>query len=401
MSWQTAKVGDLCEQIRGVTYAKADASTSPKAGYLPVLRANNITDNGLDFNDLVYVPINQVRPKQQIRRGDVVIATSSGSISVVGKAARAHDDFAGGFGAFCKVLRPNEKVDAAYFAHYFQTPEYRQTVSGLAAGANINNLRNEHLNELAIPLPPLPEQRRIAAILDKADALRAKRRQAIAKLDQLLQSVFLEMFGDPVTNPKGWGTTSLGEIAREKLSNGIFKKNSEYSDNGLPVVWVEQLFRGHELDVTNARRLDATQKEIQTYGLLPGDLLFCRSSLKLDGIAYNNLYGGAARSALFECHLIRLRTKTDIVEPAWLNYMLRTTGMRARLKQRAKTSTMTTIDQEGLSNVDMALPPLALQQAFCLHLSRTMQEIEGMNLHLERLKRLFEALQSQAFSGAF
>ena len=104
-------VAELAEQIRGVSYDKNDASTTPRPGYLPVLRAGNIADDGLVFNDLVYVPAGRVSAKQRIRQNDVVIAASSGSLDVVGKAARALSDYNGGFGAFCKVLRPGAKVE--------------------------------------------------------------------------------------------------------------------------------------------------------------------------------------------------------------------------------------------------------------------------------------------------
>jgi type I restriction enzyme, S subunit len=205
--------GEVSDQLRGVSYAKADVVLEAQEGYLPVLRAGNITDSGLAFDDLVYVPTERISLKQRIRKGDVVIAASSGSLDVVGKAAMAHANFDAGFGAFCKVLRPNAaKVEPTHFAHYFQTREYRKKISSLAAGANINNLRNEHLDDLLIPLPPLPEQRRIAATLDKADALCAKRREALAQLDELTQSIFFEMFGDPATNPKGWLLSNLGEL---------------------------------------------------------------------------------------------------------------------------------------------------------------------------------------------
>jgi type I restriction enzyme S subunit len=206
------KVGELAEQVRGVSYGKGDASDSPQTGYLPVLRAGNITDDGLVFDDLVFVPKGRVSEKQKVRHHDVVVAASSGSLDVVGKAAPALADFDGGFGAFCKVLRPNAKVHAGYFAHFFKTLDYRRRVSALAAGANINNLRNEHLDDMEIPLPPLAEQRRIAEVLDRAEALRAKRRAALAQLDSLTQSLFLDLFGDPVSNPRKWPQENLEAV---------------------------------------------------------------------------------------------------------------------------------------------------------------------------------------------
>lgn len=190
MSAQLVRVADLADQVRGVTYSKADASPTPLPGYLPVLRAGNISDDGLLlFDDLVFVPEGRISAQQRLRRNDVLIATSSGSLDVVGKAARALADFEGGFGAFCKVLRPKPGIEPAYFAHYFQTTDYRARVSALAAGANINNLRNEHLDELLIPVPSLADQRRTAEMLDRVDALRAQHRAAIEQLSRLQASV--------------------------------------------------------------------------------------------------------------------------------------------------------------------------------------------------------------------
>lgn len=229
-----ARVSDLAEQIRGVSYDKEDASSTPRPGYLPVLRAGNIADDGLVFADLVFVPAERIAERQKVRRNDVVIAASSGSLDVVGKAARALEDYEGGFGAFCKVLRPGPNVDPAYFAHFFKTPEYRRRVSALAAGVNINNLRNEHLDEMPVPLPPLPEQRRIAEILDEAEALRAKRRAALAKLDTLTQSTFFDMFGNPASNPKGWPITRLeSEVTSIRYGTG---SPPPYVEEGVPFI---------------------------------------------------------------------------------------------------------------------------------------------------------------------
>ena len=396
------RVCELAEQLRGVSYGKSDASSTPRPGYLPVLRAGNITEDGLTFDDLVFVPAERVSAKQKIRRNDVVIAASSGSLDVVGKAARALDDYEGGFGAFCKILRPGPDVDPAYFAHFFRTKQYRQRVSALAAGVNINNLRNEHLDEIQIPIPSLRMQRRIAEILDKADALRAKRREALSQLDTLLQSTFLHMFGDPVTNPMGWEMRSLGDLGVEKPNNGIFRRNPEYSeslDSGLPVVWVAELFRGTRIDVSESRRLEANQTEIEKYGLLPGDLLFCRSSLKLDGIAYNNVFLGEPEEALFECHLIRVSLRTDVVNPMFLNLQLRSGPMRAVLKSKSKTATMTTIDQKALSSVEVVVPPVGLQNRFVAIVESVEQQKASQRAHLAELDTLLASLQHRAFRG--
>jgi type I restriction enzyme S subunit len=159
--------------------------------------------------------------------------------------------------------------------------------------------------------------------------------------------------------------TTLGGIAREKPNNGIFRKNPEYLTNGsegLPVVWVEELFRGNSIDTKDSRRVTATKGEVEKYGLKKGDVLFCRSSLKLDGIAFNNVYLGEDNAALFECHLIRISPNLEDVSPVFLNWVLRSPQVRAIAKSKSKTSTMTTIDQQSLSSIPIPLPPLAEQR---------------------------------------
>ncbi len=165
--WIAAPISELCDKIRGVTYEKAEARTEPRLGHLPILRANNI-DNHLVFDDLVWVPATRISEKQYLREGDVLVAMSSGSKKVVGKAAQLDHSWKGSFGAFCAVLRSSKQIDAKYFGHFFHTSAYRNTISDLASGTNINNLKNEYFDQIEIPFPrSTSEQRRIATKLDQ------------------------------------------------------------------------------------------------------------------------------------------------------------------------------------------------------------------------------------------
>ena len=299
-------------------------------------------------------------------------------------------------------ILPKEGVSRDYLFYFLRTPDIVNLATSRCSGANLPRLGPKQLASFQIPLPPLAEQKRIAGILDAADALRAKRREALAQLDTLIQSTFLDMFGDPVTNPIEWEVRSLGDLAVKKPNNGVFRRNHEYSeslDSGLPVVWVVELFRGNRIDVSESRRLEATQTEIEKYGLLPGDLLFCRSSLKLDGIAYNNVFLGEPEEALFECHLIRVSPKTDVVNPIFLNLQLRSLPMRALLKSKSKTATMTTIDQQALSSVEVVVPPGSLQRRFAAVVESIEEQKARQRTHLAELDTLFASLQSRAFRG--
>lgn len=233
------KLSEVSEVIRGVSFGSSEGQPAAAQGYLPVLRAGNIQDRLNLDNDLVWVPEARISSKQLVRQHDIVMCTSSGSASVVGKCARADSDWQGSFGAFCAGIRAKaSKCDPGYLFHYLRSPAFTSW-SSKSAGANIKNIRKSELEDFQIPLPPLPEQRRIAVVLDKADTVRRKRQETIRLTEEFLRSVFLDVFGDPVTNPKGWCQNPLGSICDVGSSTRVFV--NELVDSGVP------FYRGTEI----------------------------------------------------------------------------------------------------------------------------------------------------------
>ena len=368
-----ARVADIAQQIRGVTYAKEDATSNPRPGYLPVLRAGNIADDSLVFEDLVFVPAERVASTQKIRRNDVVIAASSGSLDVVGKAARALSDFEGGFGAFCKVLRPGPGIDPAYFAHFFRTREYRQRVSALAAGANINNLRNEHLDEFRIPLPPIPEQRRIAEILDKADALRAKRRTALAQLDTLTQSIFLDMFGDPVSNPRKW--------PQENLETFFYFRTGKLDSNAAVATGQYPFFTCSREDF----RIDTFAFDCEAL-MLAGNNASADYSVK----HYKGKFNAYQRT-----YVITLRNEHNSYD--YSRFVLE--QRLAELKRISKGTGTKYLTMELLNRICIPVPPKELQGEFAWRVGAVERLRTAQRASLAELEAIFAALQHRAFRG--
>lgn len=390
---KTYKIGDLCEQIRGVTYTKTDAVPILKPGYKPVLRANNITDHGLKYRDLVYVPAGKISSRQHVRKNDVVVAASSGSLDVVGKAARALADFDGGFGAFCKVLRPNEKVDAGYFAHFFQTRSYRWKVSSLAAGANINNLRNEHLDDLEIHLPPLPEQRRISAILDKTDSLRTKRREAIAKLEQLLQSVFLDMFGDPVTNPKGWPVVQFGSVTESRLGKMLDEKTrvGQYMRPYLANVNVQ--WGRFALD--SLRQMNFKPEDQQEFSLRFGDVLMCEGGEP----GRCAIWKDQLQDCYYQKALHRIRCNPKHCVPEYVQWLFWFLGQAGAFRSSIAVATIAHLPGIKLKKLEVPMPSLLLQTKFAQHVEKVGEQKDTLQRSAGQLDTLFASLQHRAFSG--
>ena len=172
----------------------------------------------------------KVAEQQYLQTDDILICASSGSKELVGKAAFV-DSVKNPmtFGAFCKVVRPQPEY-SEYLGHYFNSPVYRRKISALSAGANINNIKNEHIDNLDIQLVDEKERQEIITILNKLNMLISLRKQQLAKLDELVKARFVEMFGDPVSNPKHWKTAFLLDIGYCK--NGM---NFHKGDSGVDI----------------------------------------------------------------------------------------------------------------------------------------------------------------------
>ncbi len=389
-------VADIAEQIRGVSYKKADASNTASSGLSAVLRAGNIDDGTIVTSDLVFVPNERVSDVQRLRMGDVLVATSSGSLDVVGKAAmvKTHDAAGLGFGAFCKVLRPGDRIHPAYFGHFFQTEDYRRHVRRRAAGANINNLKNGDLDEIRIPLPPLDEQRRIAAILDAADALRTKRRQALSKLDTLTRAIFIDMFGDPATNPKGWPDRAIGE-ALEFLTYGHRFYDESYSDYGTPVVRITDLDENGDLSFSDMPRMGLRESELRKYRLEAGDILFARSGATVGKVA---LIRDEYPECIAGAYFIWMRFIKEL-RPEYVRCVLTSDRIREIVSTKSRQAAQQNFSGPAIRRLPMPQPPAELQIEFERRVGTIRRIASQHRRSLDDLDRLFASLQQRAFKG--
>ncbi|MDY6917222.1 MAG: restriction endonuclease subunit S [Chloroflexota bacterium] len=213
IGWVTTTLGEVSDLVRGVSYVKEESDNRPKEGHVPILRANNIGVE-LSFEDLVYVPLHRVKDEQYIREGDILIAMSSGSKNLVGKAAQAKWGFCGGFGAFCGLVRASRLLEDRYVGLYLKTPSYREAISRLSSGVNINNLKRDNIESLRLPLPPLGEQRRIVAKIEelfaKLDAGVDALNKVKAQLRLYRQAVLRDAFNGTLT--REWREAHKSEL---------------------------------------------------------------------------------------------------------------------------------------------------------------------------------------------
>jgi len=189
------------------------------------------------------------RARQLVRADDVLVSTVRPNLNGLAIVPSELDGATASTG-FC-VLRANREVlEPGYIFHWAKSPGFVANMVSLATGAGYPAVSDRIILDSGIPLPPLSEQRRIAAILDKADALRTKRREALAQLDRLAQAIFVEMFGDPAVNPKGWPVSCIGNLL-ESASYGTSEKSGVLGK--LPVLRMNKIMRTGEMDLSDLK----------------------------------------------------------------------------------------------------------------------------------------------------
>lgn len=390
----------IMKQVRGVSYSKNVASLTYKEGFVPILRAGNIQNSRIVHDDFVYIPNEGVKNVQLLKEGDVLIAASSGSISIVGKAAMILQDMNAGFGAFCKVLRPNKEIiNENYFKFYFETPHYKNTISQLAEGANINNLKTEHFDNLEIYLPPLVQQQKIANILDLADALRQNEKALITKYDELIQALFLDMFGDPVSNPKKWEKKEFKNYTLD-VKNGITRRPKTEEDNfGNKVLKLKHI-RSNFINYDCENRIILEESEKQKFDVKVGDLLFIRVNGNPDYVGRCALHNNIDQEVYYNDHIMRVRYNLNFYNGLFLSQYLNFPYGQNEISKQIKTSAgQHTINQGGLEKLNLIVPHLDIQNQFAERVAIIEEQKANAQASLEKSEELFQSLLQKAFKG--
>jgi type I restriction enzyme, S subunit len=398
VSMTSRRLGEAVHYLRGITF-KPEEKVDPNASDAVVcMRTKNVQDI-LDATDLIAVPSSLVRRDDlYLREGDILLS-SANSWNLVGKVCRVPKlNYRATAGGFISVVRPRPGVDSRYLYHWLASPPVQERIRACSRQTtNISNLSVSQFEQLQIPLPMPEEQRRIADILDKADTIRRKRKQAIAFTEELLRSAFLDMFGDPVTNPKGWSIASVADLCETKQYGTAEKANSE--GRGIPVLRMNNLTYAGEVDITDLKWVELSTLDAAKLDLREGDVLFNRvNSLELVGKTAA-WHGGDGFT--FAGYLIRLRMLPEVATGDYIAAAMNMPSMKKRLMAMAKPSiNMANISGSDLTRLILPVPPLPLQKRYDTLSSR----VRRLRVHYSGASDcagdLFSSLVAHAFSGS-
>jgi len=385
----TKRLSEICDSIDyGVTDSAVSNGDGPK-----FLRITDIQDGMVDWDSVPHCTRLKSSTKAVLRPGDILFARTG---ATTGKSFLVSSCPEGAvFASYLIRVRPKEFVESKFLSHYFLTPFYWAQILLYANGAAQPGVNATSLGTLSVPLPPLPEQRRIAAILDQAEALRTQRKKALGLLDELARSVFLEMFGDPSKNPNGWPEETIRSVTNKIQVGVVVKPASYYRVDG--VIALRSLnVRPGKIDISDVVHFDRiTSETLLAKSLLrSGDVVVVRTGApgvtsiippELDGV---------------NCiDLIIVRPDVALMHPKYFEVLMNSSFGMKTSEDGSNGAAQQHLNVGTLSAVKLPLPPLPLQQEF----ARRVAAIEALKAThrqaLAKLDELFVGLQHRAFRG--
>ena len=289
-------------------------------------------------------------------------------------------------------ILPGPKLERRFLCHFLLQPTMVDYANSQAAGANLPRLSPTTLAQFEIPLPPLAEQRRIAEVLDRAEALRTKRRAALAQLDALTQSLFLDLFGDPATGAKKFSTARLGAVTTFIDYRGL---SPNKQPSGVRLVTARNIKRGW-FESEPQEFIPADEYESWMTRGMPraGDVLFTTEGHTLGSAALLPRFEKAALAQ----RLIALHPKEKLCSEYLLQVVLDRIFQR-EVYRRATGSAARGISSKQLAEILVAIPPLALQREFARRVTAVESLKTAQRASLAELDALFATLQHRAFRG--
>ena len=363
-------------------------------GY-PFLTVKDMNGNGLDFEGCSHISSQEFERADSgnsaPKKGDVLYSKDGtvGKVHVV----KENEKFA--VLSSIAILRPNENLlDSDYFAHILKAPSTLAQSVRKKTGSAIRRIILKDLKQVKIPLPPLDEQRRIAAILDKADAVRRKRQEALRLTEDLLRSVFLDMFGDPVTNPKGFLKVTLRDLIDE-TQYGTSKKAGMQGE--YPILRMGNITAAGSWDFDDLKYIDLEKKELDKYLVFKGDILFNRTNSK-DLVGKTAVYRVNEPMA-YAGYLIRVRPNNK-ANSEYISAHLNSAFGKATLTHMCKSIVgMANINAQELRTIPVLFPPLEMQNKYAEAVEKILAMKNLLSRALKIQTEIFNSLVQRAFRG--
>ncbi|MEK7393257.1 MAG: restriction endonuclease subunit S [Fibrobacterota bacterium] len=396
-NWQIATLGEIVTFQSGVGFPLDLQGKT--AGDYPLAKVGDISRVGRSSENVISAADHYVDSQDLIRLKTKPIPQGSVLFAKIGESIRNNHKVLAG----CSLLIdnnamaaiPSSRINSQFLFYCMRSIDLNR----VATSTTVPSIRKSELEKLQIPLPPLPEQRRIAQILDKAEALRAKRRAALAKLDALAQSIFLEMFGHDL----GSGSQSIqslidaGVILLHKDGNhgSLYPRPEDFRENGVPFLSAKSIDENGNISGGIEYLCVEKADKLRLGKIEKGDILLAHNA----SVGKVAVYDGRFERAIIGTSLTAFRPNRDRLLPMFLWSSFRSEIFQSQLMKNMGQTTRNQVPITAQRQLKISIPPLPLQQAF----ARRVEAIETLKAahraSLAKLDALFASLQHRAFRG--
>ena len=387
VSYPLVKISEFCKTGSGGTPSRTNLEFYD--GDIPWIKSGELRESIITTTS-EFITENAVKKSSAkiVPKGAILLAMYG---ATVGRMAMLGIDAATNQ-AVCNIV-PDENIVFPRYVYYALSNKVPYFLNNAVGGAQ-PNISQGMIKDTEILLPPLPEQKRIAAILDKADSLRRKRQQAMQLADEFLRAVFLDMFGDPVTNPKGWEVKKLKEISLIQIGPfGTQLHKEDYIENGIPLINPTHIVKGKIVPNTSLTITVKKHAELKEYHLEVGDIIMGRRGEMGRCAIVNERESGwfCGTGSLF------IRPYKVGVFSEYLYSYLSGNSIKSYLEAESQGATMPNLNKTIVGNIKVPVPSEEALRKFSIIQDRTIKNISKMKYFSDEL--LFNSLSQKAFAG--
>ena len=382
--WNKTKLADVATCQIGLTYKPTDVVDE---GGTIVLRSSNIQDSKITLNDIVRVHCD-IKPSKYVKDGDILMCSRNGSFRLVGKVAKINKLAENmSFGAFMTIIRSEYNE---YLFYFFQSQSFRKQIF-VGQTATINQITTKMLNNTHVKIPPLSEQQHIVEELDLLSSIIEKKKTQLNELDNLAQSLFYEMFGDPIINNMEWEVKTLKELVYIGLG---FTHTPQYVEKGVPFISVKDISSGY-IDLSKIKYVSKEEYDNAPKGAKPqkGDLMFCR-------------VGTMGKPLIVEtdmqfCTFVSvgyMRRLQNNIDMSFLKYWMLSNSFDKQVEANVRGLAIKNLNTGWLKNFSIYLPPLSIQQQFAEKVEAIEHQKELIKQSIDEVETLFNSRMDYYFN---
>ena len=386
--WTYKTFGEVGSFLRGKSIQKADFIEN---GFPCIHNGQIHTKFGVSVDKhLSEIPLELYNKSIIASHGDVIIAITSEDLEGSCKSTAWLGDYDVAVSSHAAVYKHN--INPKFIAYYLRSKSFYYEKMKYARGFKVVEIKPTDIERIPIPVPPAAEQERIVAELDLLSGIIEKKKEQLKAYDQLAQSIFYSMFGDPIDNPKGWETKKLGDECNE-IKYGTSRPASE---NGkFKYLRMGNITYDGALDLSDLRTIDIPDDEVEKYIVRFGDILFNRTN-SLDLIGKTCMFD-LDEPMIIAGYIIRVRL-TERLNPRYVSALLNLPTMKLLLKKMAKGAVnQANINSKELASIRIPVPPLSLQQEFAEKIEAIERQKTLVQQSIDETQTMFDYTMDKYF----